>query len=151
MWTYRCLFDRAAHEPFCKFFRRPERTSALLLWVGSCVVLFFVLVVIQAKHEQVNFRYRKSSKYTIQVCKHTEFENLVRCCSVKQAKICPFFEGLYYRAKHANFSCQLMWWLYSYFIVSYKRAFFSIIEENKPWCPNVIRVELAILDYCRAW
>ena len=40
-------------------------------------MLFFVQLMIQAKHEPVNYSYKKSSKYTIQEYKNTDFENLV--------------------------------------------------------------------------
>ena len=37
LYRYRCLFDRTAPEPFCKFFKRLEETKAF------CYVLVNVL------------------------------------------------------------------------------------------------------------
>ena len=59
------LFVRTANKQCCNFFRRPEGIGKVLAWVGWCAVLFFVELVIQAIHEQVNLSYPKSWKYTI--------------------------------------------------------------------------------------
>ena len=50
--TYRFLFDRAAHEAFCKFYRRVEQGISTM---GK-------LMCVYIKYEQVNLKYNQSSK-----------------------------------------------------------------------------------------
>ena len=44
----------------------------------SLLICFFYKLVIQAKHEHVNFSFKKYSKYTIQEFRLTDSENLIR-------------------------------------------------------------------------
>ena len=55
-------------------------------------LLCFVQLVIQAKHEQVNFSYKKIPMYTIQVCENIDFKKLVHvlfCQIGDDSHYCP--------------------------------------------------------------